>query len=358
MQLEILDKPIRYYYNDRAGSGRYYNEQIKEIGPYTKEQFMDKPKRLIVITPKEYEGTVETFSKKLKDSLKSTFHIDCSIEVLEVKGKSLEDYTESIYSYGFSNIDCAIIIVSEDQVSLPIKKSPYYYTKAKYIGQGIPTQEVKIQNLQSVYGFDFKLNNIALNIYAKLGGTPWAIEKIEPLKKEFIVGIGSTINKEKKSVMGIANIFDYTGKYFVGNCVPLSDYANYSIKLEKALYKMIDNIITNDDKDIRIIFHIFKSPSNKYEIKAINKVIKYFDKVNISYAFVRVGYNHNYRLFNNEGKSNIQKGTMISISENESLICFTDKSSIPLKISVDERSTFYDLYYLAKQIYWFFTSLK
>jgi hypothetical protein len=235
---------------------------------------------------------------------------------------------------------------------LPVEKSPYYLCKAKYIGQGIPTQVVQIEKIKSS-GLKYIINNVALNTYAKLGGTPWGIEKTEHLKREYIIGIGSTVNEQKKMVMGIANIFDYTGKYFVGDCVPLSGFDDYADKLEEVLYEQLKEITCNYSDEIRLVFHIFKSPSNRYELKALSNVIDRLNEKVIKFAFVHVGYGHNFRLFNNDGKASVNKGFCININENEALINFVDRSSIPLRITVDRRSNFIDVYHIAKQIYWF-----
>lgn len=46
--------------------------------------------------------------------------------------------------------------------------------------------------------------------------------KVEKRKEELVVGIGSSMNKEGKLVLGIAQIFHSDGRYLVGDCSPLS----------------------------------------------------------------------------------------------------------------------------------------
>lgn len=353
MEHSIIPKPKRYYSNDKEGLGGRYDEQLRSLRPYSVSSFSGKKLSILVLSPISYEGTVSDFVKKLKDNLAVVFQLNqINIEMLLTNGIALKDYEKAMYDRKFNNIDLGIIVVSETQRTLSIDKSPYYFCKAKYIGQGIPTQEIQIEKIKSI-GIKYIVNNIALNIYAKLGGTPWGIEKTEHLKKEFIIGIGSTVNDQKKMVMGIANIFDYTGKYFVGDCVPMSGFDEYVNKLEEVIYDQLNGLILNYNDEIRLIFHIFKSPSSRYEIKALSNVINKLKVENIRYAFVHVGYGHNFRLFKNDGKESVAKGFYINISANEALINFVDKSSIPLKITVDRRSNFHDIYYLAKQIYWF-----
>ncbi|HXW01503.1 MAG TPA: Piwi domain-containing protein, partial [Anaerolineae bacterium] len=76
--------------------------------------------------------------------------------------------------------------------------SPYFFCKAKYIGNGIPTQDIQVKNVKNLN--PYVLNNIALNIYAKLGGTAWTVEKEEKRKEELVIGIGSTVDIDGKHV--------------------------------------------------------------------------------------------------------------------------------------------------------------
>ena len=349
----LIPKPQRYYANDVPGTIGRYDEQVKAFKPYSYISFMGRTVRIISIIPTSFEGTATDFLAKLKVILMNTLHIEnVEIEVKLADGLSLQEYSNAVYNRMFENIDLAIIFVSESQVGLPIKASPYYFCKAKYIGQAIPTQEVQIEKLRGT-GLQYIVNNIALNIYAKLGGTPWGVEQTKHLKRELVVGIGSTLNETNQTVMGIANIFDSSGKYFVGECVPLSGFYDYSKKLEEAVYTHIKALLGDFKEEIRIIFHIYKSPSNRYEIKAMENVTKRLGNVNIKSAFVHVGYGHNFRLYANDGNANLEKGYYVHISENEALVNFVDRGNTPLKITVDKRSTFQDIFYLSQQIYWF-----
>ena len=100
---------------------------------------------------------------------------------------------------------------------------------------------------------------------------------------------------------------------------------------------------------------MFKSASNRYEIKAVENIINKFQTENLSfkYAFVHLAYGHNFRLYTNDGKANTAKGTYIELTKLRSLIHFVQESTIPLEVEIDRRSTFQDLRYISKQIYWF-----
>lgn len=103
----------------------------------------------------------------------------------------------------------------------------------------------------------------------------------------------------------------------------------------------------------RLIFHLFKSASEEYEIKAINNLKDRLSEYNFEYALVHLAYGHNFRLYNDDGNKEINQGTYIQLSNYSALLHFVKHSDLPLKIDLDKRSTFTSLFYLSKQIYWF-----
>ena len=354
--MDFLPIPNHYYYLDKTQKGKY-NEALKELKPYTYEFFSTDKIKCAVICPRKYEGTEENFSVKLQKKLKEIFFIDIEFSKYYIDNLNVDDYKKSVYDNIINKQDkpdIVIVILEENHKKLGVKQSPYYYCKAKLIGQGIPSQEILIERIKDIN--EFILNNISLNIYAKIGGTAWTIEKIEREKQEYIIGISSCYDKSKNKIFGVSQIFEYNGNYVVTDCTPLTDMREYEEAFEKYLENTLKSALFGENankKEYRLIFHINKAPSNKYEIKAINNVLNKFDEYNISYAIVHLNYNHNFRIFNNEGKENNRKGVYINIDDNKALLNLSDKSVNPLLIDVDTRSTFKDKDYITKQIYWF-----
>ncbi|MFR3216419.1 MAG: Piwi domain-containing protein [Dysgonomonas mossii] len=367
---DLLKEPLRFYFENRTERGLYDNV-ISKLKPYSFRLFENKTINISVICPKFSEGILEGFISKLDNYLKSIFHITVNFQPLLLNNAKLESYQNTIYEKGINNADLVIIVLNEDHIKISeISKSPYYVCKAKLIGQGIPTQDVQVKHINNLN--EYVMKNIALNIYAKIGGTAWTIEKVEKRKEELVVGIGSSMNKEGKMILGIAQIFHSDGRYLVGDCSPLSTFENYAENLENYLYKSLSDVIDstiNKNNEFRLIFHLFKSASNKYEIKAVENVIKKFSDSNLTfkYAFVHLAYGHNFRLFTNDGINNEKirvfgkekhvnittKGTYIELSKFQSLIHFVPESTIPLEVRLDKRSTFQDLRYISTQVYWF-----
>lgn len=354
---EVLSQPKRFYFGGRTNEqgGLNYNEQVKKYKPFSFELFSSNPVKLGIICPRQFEGVAEGFLNRLENILRNDLHIKkVEFYTCYIKDANSISYKEVLYDTELLKSNLIMVIVTDDHLKLPPQNSPYYFCKAKYIGNGIPTQDIQVKNIKSLN--PYVLNNISLNIYAKLGGTAWTVEKEEKRKEELVIGIGSTIDETGKHVLGIAQIFHSDGRYLVGECAPLSSFENYTENLKEyllqALNKIIDNHI-NKQQEFRLVFHLFKSASNRYEIQAVNDVIQNFQDLTFKYALVHLGYGHNFRLFNDDGKQTVAKGMYVKLENDSALLHFIPDSCLPLYIQLDRRSTFKDLYYLSKQIFWF-----
>lgn len=358
----IINKPTRYYCNDEKvsyGERVFVNQAIQKFKPYNHSNLKDCY-NIAVVSPEENQGVAEDFVKKIGKVLEDTFHINkIEFRYLSAKNSSLEAYKEAIYSESLKNIDLAIIIVLDKFKEVEQSLSPYLLTKAKFLSREIPTQEVRLETiLSNQNSLQFTLNNISLNIFAKLGGIPWVVEKTDNLRQEFVIGVASTINRDNKKIFGVATVFDFNGKYYQSDCVPLSDFdtfedkEKYAEQIQTTIKHLLEKIRITKNK-IRFVFHLTKSPSNKYEIKAINNVLQNYQDYDIQYAFVKIGYFHNFRLFKDEGKNYVYDGQYLRISSNEALVQFKGKDKLPVRFTLHKDSTFRDLFSLAKQVYWF-----
>ncbi|WP_026705043.1 argonaute/piwi family protein [Flavobacterium soli] len=354
---EIIPKPQRYFYSNRKNtqSLRYYDEMVKTYQPYSLELYQNKQINIGIICPSEYQGETEGFIKKIELKLKEVFHFNSLIfHFKTITNKDLASYKEVLYDDELLKCDLIYVIVNEAQEKLSPNNSPYYVCKAKFIGNGIPTQDIQIETIRQNLNA-FTMTNISLNSYAKLGGTAWTIEKEDKLKDELVIGIGSTLSENGQFVLGIAQIFHNDGRYMAGDCSPLSTFSNYAENLEDHLYKTLKPLVEEMSKSgtFRLIFHLFKSASEEYEIRAINGLQKRLANYNFEFALVHLAYGHNFRLYYNDGNGDINQGTYIQLSKHSALLHFVSKSDLPLKIDLDKRSTFTSLFYIAKQVYWF-----
>ena len=169
---EKIFNPRRYYFEGRTtdkGERLYYNQQIRKFKPYSFEVFNNNSIQIGVLCPREHEGVSEGFVNKLENLLKNDFYLNKIVfQFFYTYDASTKAYMDKLYDSELLKSKVIIVVVNEEHKKLPENQSPYYICKAKYIGIGIPTQDVQIANVRNP-NIPI-LNNLSLNIYAKMGG--------------------------------------------------------------------------------------------------------------------------------------------------------------------------------------------
>ena len=230
-----ISKPKYFYYNERTKTG-YYDKVVADLKPYSFDLFRNRKLNVLVVSPDEYEGSTGEYIVKLDKKLRDLFHLR-DIRFHPQTVKSQETYLEILNKIDANDYNLAIIVVSDRDKELPTLESPYYLTKAKLLNQRLPTQELTIEVIRKRNKFID--NNVALNVYSKLGGIAWTIEKSEKNISELIIGIGSTVDDSEERIIGFASVFDYNGTYLVGDCSQLSTMNEYAKNLEDYLIDVL-----------------------------------------------------------------------------------------------------------------------
>jgi len=353
-EASTIAKPQYYFQNEKTKVGDYYDKILSELRPYSYDLFANRIVRIVVVTPEANEGTVDEYLVKLRQILERTIHLR-KIEFSVFTVQARQPYVSVLSEFDPLNFDLAIVVVSEQQKKIPIPQSPYYTLKAKLLNQRLPTQDVTIEVIRKAN--KWADNNIALNIYSKLGGTAWTIEKIEKNASEFIIGIGSTIDERRSLIIGFANIFDYNGAYLLGDCSQITTKANYTKQLTTYLISQLKTALQMKNiakgESVRLVFHIFKAAGEEFEIKAIELALAEFTEYSIKYALVNLSYNHNYGVFLRNGNDTPKRGTFIQIATYQALLHLGGNSPVPVLIRLDKRSSYKDIYAITKQVLFF-----
>ena len=84
------------------------------------------------------------------------------------------------------------------------ESSPYYLVKRRLLEAGIPCQMVDTGTLRNP---DYKDLNLALNIIAKCGITPWVLPEHIP-DADFFIGLSYTESRDGQKILGFANVFN------------------------------------------------------------------------------------------------------------------------------------------------------
>ncbi|MEW8029666.1 MAG: Piwi domain-containing protein [Candidatus Thiodiazotropha sp.] len=349
----FITKPTLYYHNKNTTRG-YIDVALEQLKPLSHDIFNGKTVSVCAFIPKSDAKQCERFIGNIQQKLAKIFHLtNVNIKSFYV-GDDRREHLKIISEFSNKEYDLALIFLYQKDKRQKIKESAYNKLKAKLISKQIPSQSILVENAR--INNEFTLKNVALNLYSKFGGTPWSIEKEGIDENEFIIGVGSTLSEDGVRNIGFASVFDHFGSYMVGSCSPLCKIEDYRESLRNYLSSILTEIIDSrsivKNSKIRLVFHLFKDASKKYELSAINQCLEEFTEYEIEYAIVNISYNHPFKLFNNV-TDQLMRGCFIKLTDYHALLCMGGNGSRPLQIKLDTRSTYKDLFELSKQVLFF-----
>jgi hypothetical protein len=390
---------------DPAGdkTDRSAEKGLAEFGPFDSQSFSPRKPKILVISPRTYQGNVEVFLRQFRDGVPGSkvytqgfigkyrlAGCDIMIEPFDGGPCDAAAYKTACLAaiQARGKPDLAMVITSEEQETLAGDASPYLVAKSTLMGQGVPVQEVQIETIRS-RDLAYPLDSIALACYAKLGGTPFVMASVRTIAHELVIGIGSASVRETRlgdpeRVVGITTVFSADGNYLLSNTSREVDYADYPTELLRALRVTIDDIRRRNawqpDDTIRLVFHIFK-PLKYTEADAVKQLVAELlkDFRSVQFAFVHISTDHDWKLFDTnaagvgthrlpsgasqtKGKYVPARGHAVTVGPTEILLTVSGPFDLkratqglprPLLLKLHPASTFADIEYLAEQAFRF-----
>lgn len=243
---------------------------------------------------------------------------------------------------------------------------------------GIPTQGVKGEHLRSSSdSLQWTLGPMALQMYAKVGGTPWRLPASQSVDREILIGIGSALERpnlwagaEQSRIVGITTFFLGDGSYVLGERLRSVPYSEYFGELLQALKISIETLAKDyawrEGDSVRIVFHIFK-PIKNVEADVVARLIDDFPQFKILFAFVTISTEHPWMMFRDFRRVNGQpevtlceRGDNLVFDEHHFLLQVRgdkdrpnkwQRPPFPVSIKLHEKSTYKDLKYIMQQIH-------
>lgn len=364
------------------------------FGPYDSASFDIKNPEILIICHKNNRGAFTEFcgklfngiptSKTFKKGLKGKYELQSiSFTVIELDNYSTISYLSKIKEYFQHSSklpDLAIIETCDDFKRKDPKENPYFLSKSYFLSLGIPVQFIRNEKIRLTdLNLQWILESVALQIYAKLGGTPWVLQASNSIDHELIIGIGSAITHSnmytgntQKRIVGITTFFTGDGKYIFGNRSKEVSYEEYFQELLHSLQQSLLEISSEygwkKNSSVRIIFHIFK-PIKNIESEVIQKLIDEFPDFSIKYSFVTISEYHPYLLFDTSSKGNPQEALGVYVPDRGQNWIIDERSCVlqlkgakdiktikhnfsnPVLIKIHEKSTYVDLNTIVQQIY-------
>ena len=294
---------------------------IRQHGPFQYAHNPVNDPTIVVLCDKAAKGRMEQFAKALRDGVDDDsgrfsgglvgkfrltgirFHFE------EIDGDTGDGYAaaaERALDELPQTPTMALVQVREAHKKRLSGQNPYFIAKSRFMRSGVPVQAVRMETIEQNYGRTYKLNNLALATYAKIGGAPWVISRRGVATHELVIGVGSTVVGgsrlgDQTRYIGITTLFQGDGRYLVWETTKEATFESYPEALLESLRKSIRFVQTQNKwevgDNIRLVFHVYK-PLKRVEIETVKKLVNdLLDDYPVEFAFLDVSHYHPFQIF-------------------------------------------------------------
>lgn len=348
--------PLRFSLSSWSAQHEDARQGLRRYGPYDAQHLGLDRVRCVLVYPRELLDEHNILVSGLTNGngafagFQSLFRIP--LEFVAERPLDIEAPRETITTVLVNdNPDLVLVIMPTKNLTL------YAEVKSLLLGNGIPSQVVTAEVLRNTRGLPWTLENIALQIYAKIGGTPWTVMSPSQ-QKELVIGVSRAMDRQRNYVVGFITLFMQDGDYqFLYSLAPkpvawekLDEYRNALADLVVEAYKEYER---RQGKPSSIIIHLCKRPGKFREIAAVEQALQRIG-TDIPYAILHLNDDTNYRLFDTAHPTYVPKpGIRVEVNRYTALL-FLDgrvpdrtgqelrrKRGVPnvLEIYMDARST-------------------
>lgn len=405
-----VDRPNMLFGPQGRSSGVYPDAGINTHGPFMFMMHERNSPLIAVVCEKGERGRMEQFAESLRYGFDDKLWTNekknnpyptgligkYRLTKVDFEFEETTDTSASAYKAAIKRVlertsrlpDLALVQIREEFRQRPTPNNPYYVSKAEFMSAGVPTQDIRAENLRlPAESLAYLLNNISLAIYAKLDGTPWVIATHRPSTHELVVGLGSTevISKRvgtRKRYVGITTMFQGDGSYLVWGLTREVVFEQYAEALLASLqatvrYVQAQNAWQEGDK-VRLVCHVYKRLKDS-EVDAIKKLVRELidQKFVVEFAFLDISAEHLYHMFDQnqpgvkywknrkeyvKGKGVPDRGICLQLDQRRALLHLTGARELktdyqgipkPLLVELHPDSDFTDITYLMRQVYHF-----
>ena len=376
---------------------------ISHHGPFQYAHNQVNDPTIVVLCDKAAKGRMQQFAKALRDGidddsrrysggLVGKFRLtSVRYYFSEIGGDTAEGY-EAAADAALDELPqtptMALVQIREAHRRRLSGKNPYFVAKSRFMRAGVPVQAVRLETIEQDYGRAYKLNNLALAVYAKLGGVPWVISTRGVSTHELVIGMGSaevggSRLGSRTRYVGITTLFQGDGRYLVWETTKEATFENYPDALLESLRKSVRFVQTQNrwetGDSVRLVFHVYK-PLKRVEIETVKELVKeMLASYPVEFAFLDVSHSHPFQIFDVnqrgvryrsydsrqyslKGACAPERGTAILLGPRAALLQLVGSNEVktwgqgmprPLLLEVHRDSDFLDLTYLVRQAFHF-----
>jgi argonaute-like protein implicated in RNA metabolism and viral defense len=239
----------------------------------------------------------------------------------------------------------------------------YLAAKAVLANAGVASQAVTVETLQQPEsGFQWTLDQIVLQCYAKLGNIAYALHDPDG-KRELVLGVGrSDVQRSaeggREQLFGAAVAFRQDGDFLFAGSTPVVTADEYEKRLTKLIRDFVDRFTSSEGRPPeRIVIHLFKR-TGRQEVRAVQAALA---DTSIEWALLHVNRDTPLWLVEVDGQAVAAApvGTVVRLSAGDHLLMTgTDRigkarNPHPLRLTLDRNSTFTDMDRLTWQVFAF-----
>lgn len=376
---------------------------IRRHGPFQYAHNAVNDPIVAVLCDKSAKGRMEQFAKALRDGidddngrfsggLVGKFRLtNMRFHFVEIAGDTAESYANAA-TRALEELPqtpaMALVQVREAHKQRLSGQNPYFVAKGRFMRAGVPVQAVRMETIEQDYGRAFKLNNLGLAAYAKIGGVPWVISTRGVATHELVIGIGATEVGgsrlgDRTRYVGITTLFQGDGRYLVWETTREATFETYPQALLESLRKSIRFVQAQNKweagDNVRLVFHVYK-PLKRVEIETVKELVQgMLGDYAVEFAFLDISHYHPFQIFDPTQKGVSyrsqetrqtalkgiyapQRGTAMLLGPRMALLQLVGANEVktwgqglprPLLFELHPDSDFSDLTYLVRQAFHF-----
>jgi len=244
--------------------------------------------------------------------------------------KSVQKYDEAIRRHlaglGKSQKpDMAIIIHPRSERTQ--EHNPYLITKYPLLAAGIPTQVVTSDLIDNENTFKWSVGNIALQLFAKMGGVPWIIRS-ELSEDCIVVGINrATVTSREEGVLrrhyGFASVFGRDGVFKETRLFPpATGWNEYLTGFQKSIDEAIVDWAKTSKKSVSLVLHVTKEIGRE-ETTILHKSLIAAGREKVrDYAVLKLTSSENFLILDRENDETFTppKGILVHLSNRRAIL--------------------------------------
>jgi hypothetical protein len=407
---DAIDLPqISYSFSaDGSALHQFPAVGLQNFGPYDSHSFEPKRPEVLVVSPVECRNDVDEVVNRLRngtgDAGKGTFRHGITgiyrlngfdtrtiqVPLQGLKGNIGRQYVNALTTeLGSRKAPDLALVVIRDEDAFVEQDNPYLAAKAFLLRQGIPSQEIRLSKIRSkISDLAYILRDVAVAIYAKLGGTPWTIRS-QSAAKEVVLGMAHAEFGNRRSTrtryMGITTVFNNEGIYLLAAGTPRCRYDDYPRELTRTVRDVLKRLAveygwTAGDK-VRLVFHATKPlTGNEIEQLADEALEAVGEGITVEAAFLTIELGHPFKVLSPYERGRKQfveliegghgsamvgecappRGLVVNLGSRKRLLCVNgpllmkregESLPQPLQIELHRRSSFTDIDALVRQVF-------